>query len=189
MTDPLLPPALAAPAVLCAPPVLPERERVLLLLKRHGWNTTSFQTLLPGFRYFFDGPDACVAYVDTGGAWVAAGAPIAPPDEEAAVAGRFIAAAQAQGRRARFFAVEERFARTAPLHSLLIGEQPVFDPLATGKGVPQAARQTGIEQNLLIHFPRVILAGARVGEPQQIQARAAVAGVANFSRREQALQR
>ena len=50
-----------------------ERERVLALLQRHGWNSTSFQILEPGFRYWFDGDDACVAYVDTGRAWVAAG--------------------------------------------------------------------------------------------------------------------
>jgi len=41
------------------------------VLKRFGWNATSFQVLEPGFQYWFDGEDACVAYVDTGRAWVA----------------------------------------------------------------------------------------------------------------------
>ena len=48
-----------------------ERLRVLALLKRHGWNATSFQILEPGFRYWFDGDalgEACVGYVDTGSA-------------------------------------------------------------------------------------------------------------------------
>ena len=54
-----------------------ERLRVLALLRAFGFNATSFQILEPGYRYFFDG-DACVAYCETGGAWVAAGAPIAP---------------------------------------------------------------------------------------------------------------
>ena len=43
------------------------RERALALLRRHGWNATSFQILEPGFSYWFDGDDACVGYVDTGG--------------------------------------------------------------------------------------------------------------------------
>jgi len=56
------------------------RVRVLRLLKRHGWNATSFQILEPGFRYWFYGDDTCVGYVDTGRAWVAAGSPVAPPE-------------------------------------------------------------------------------------------------------------
>jgi len=47
-------------------------DRVLALLKRYGWNATSFQILEPGFRYWFLGDEACVGYVDTGRAWVAA---------------------------------------------------------------------------------------------------------------------
>ena len=42
------------------------REQVLALVRRFGWNATSFQVLEPGFRYFFLDDDACVAYVDTG---------------------------------------------------------------------------------------------------------------------------
>src|SRR5512143_1689335 len=104
------------------------RERVLELVRRHGWNATAFQTLEAGYRYFFDGDDACVAYVDTGGAWVAAGAPVAAHDALGAVAGRFLDAARAAGRRACFFAAEERLGGAAPLRSVRIGEQPVWDP-------------------------------------------------------------
>ena len=53
-----------------------ERRRVLAMLRRHGWNATSFQVLEPGFQYWFPDDDACVAYVDTGAAWIAAGAPL-----------------------------------------------------------------------------------------------------------------
>ena len=71
-----------------------DRQRALALLRRHGWNATSFQILEPGFLYWFDGPHgdrdsdgdsddgACVAYLDTGRSWVAAGVhvnPAAPP--------------------------------------------------------------------------------------------------------------
>ncbi|KYF82203.1 hypothetical protein BE11_13835 [Sorangium cellulosum] len=106
----------------------PERERVLALLRCHGWNATSFQTLESDFRYWFQGDDACVAYVDTGAAWVAAGAPLATPERLADVAEAFVEAASAKGRRACFFGTEARFCRLVPWATMQIGEQPVWDP-------------------------------------------------------------
>ena len=79
--------------------ILDRRERVLELVRRHGWNATSFQVLEPDFRYFFDDDDACVAYVDTGRAWVAAGAPLADETRVAEVAATFVAAARAANRQ------------------------------------------------------------------------------------------
>jgi len=113
-----------------------ERAAVAALVRRYGWNATSFQVLEPGYRYFFAGGadraaserDACVAYVDTGSAWVAAGAPLARADRVAAVADAFIAEARAAGRRACLFATEERFTAQSQLRSLPIGEQAVWDP-------------------------------------------------------------
>jgi lysylphosphatidylglycerol synthetase-like protein (DUF2156 family) len=105
-----------------------QHARVLELLKRYGWNATSFQVLEPGYSYWFDGDDACVAYVDTGRAWVAAGAPIAPPERLGEVAVRFEAHAAASGRRLCFFATEQRLLDAAPVKALPIGEQPVWDP-------------------------------------------------------------
>jgi phosphatidylglycerol lysyltransferase len=105
-----------------------DRTRALALLREHGWNATSFQILEPGFRYWFDGPDCCVAYIDTGRAWVAAGAPIAPPQLVGVAAQRFVVAAAAQRRRACFFGTEERFASTTPFEAMRVGEQPVWDP-------------------------------------------------------------
>jgi phosphatidylglycerol lysyltransferase len=110
----------------------PARARALALLKQHGWNATSFQMLEPGFRYWFDG-DACVGYVDTGAAWIAAGAPVSADEALAPAATHFVEAARAAGRRAVFFATEERFAHhpaLPALASLRIGEQPVWDPSA-----------------------------------------------------------
>ena len=104
------------------------RERVLALLRKHGWNATSFQAVESGFSYWFDGQGACVSYVDTGGAWVAAGAPIAAPRRLARAAERFAEAAAAQGRRSVFFATEARFSRRTGFRAHLIGEQPVWDP-------------------------------------------------------------
>jgi hypothetical protein len=56
-----------------------ERRPVLAVLRRFGWNSTSFQVVEPGFRSLFVDDDACVAYVDTGQAWVAAGEPLGAP--------------------------------------------------------------------------------------------------------------
>lgn len=104
------------------------RARVLGLLARHGWNSTSFQALEPGFRYWFDGAEACVAYVDTGAAWVTAGPPIAARERFAEVAARFVAAARVERRRVCCFATEARFHETVRWPALRIGDQPTWSP-------------------------------------------------------------
>jgi phosphatidylglycerol lysyltransferase len=107
-----------------------DREQVLQLVRRHGWNATAFQTLESGYSYLFHGDDACVAYVDTGGAWVAAGAPLAAHGSVREAAQQFASAARAARRRCAFFATEDRFVAAAggAWRSLRIGEQPVWDP-------------------------------------------------------------
>jgi phosphatidylglycerol lysyltransferase len=121
-----------------------DRARVLSLVRRFGWNATSFQVLEHGYRYFFPDDDACVAYVDTGRAWVAAGAPLADDARFAAVTAAFIRAARAANRRVCFFATEDRFADRVPLRSLLVGEQPVWEPAdwdAALRGSPSLREQ------------------------------------------------
>ena len=107
-------------------------DAVLLAVHRYGYNVTAFQVLEPGFRYWFAPQgDGVVAYVDTGSAWVAAGAPLCPDEQLAALALQFDAAAAESGRRACFAVTEERFVRAAAahgLHGLQIGEQPIWDP-------------------------------------------------------------
>ena len=105
-----------------------ERRRVLAVLRRHGWNATSFQVLEPGFRYWFADADACVAYVDTGRAWVAAGAPLTAEERFREVAEQFHRHALASRRRVAFFGVERRLVDALPWRSLLVGEQPEWDP-------------------------------------------------------------
>lgn len=107
-----------------------DRDRVVALLERHGWNATSFQILEPGFSYWFDGEDACVGYVDTGRAWVAAGPPIAPAGRLAETSARFVEAAARAGRRACMFATEDRFTDATTWPALRIGEQPMWAPAA-----------------------------------------------------------
>jgi phosphatidylglycerol lysyltransferase len=108
-------------------PAESERAQVLALLRAFGWNATSFQILEPGLRYWF-APGGCVAYVDTGRAWVAAGAPLASEQQMACVADGFVSAARAEGRRSLFFATEQRFVAQTEYAALLIGEQPHWDP-------------------------------------------------------------
>jgi phosphatidylglycerol lysyltransferase len=107
----------------------PQRHRLLQLLRRHGWNATSFQSVEAQFRYWFaaDG-EAAVAYLDTGRAWVVAGAPVAAIERCAAVVEQFAAEASRHRRRVAFFATEPRFLEAAPMRSLHIGEQPSWDP-------------------------------------------------------------
>jgi phosphatidylglycerol lysyltransferase len=117
---------------------------VLALLERHGWNATSFQILELGFSYWFEGDGACVAYVDTGAAWVAAGAPIAEAARLEGVARAFVSAARQARRRACFFATERRFLSGAGFVHVLIGEQPVWDPRqwpATLRSAPSLREQ------------------------------------------------
>jgi phosphatidylglycerol lysyltransferase len=111
-----------------------DRLRVLELLRAFGWNATSFQILEPGLRYWFT-ERGCVAYVDTGRAWVAAGAPLAADAELAPVAEAFVYAARRAGRRAVFFATEQRFVQHSDYAALLIGEQPEWDPQSWAAGL------------------------------------------------------
>ena len=108
-----------------------EKLRLLALLRKHGFNATSFQSIGRSFRYWFDGSDACVAYVDTGSAWVVAGAPIAAAHRLSAVATRFVEVAQERRRRVCFFGTESRFISEG-LRATLIGQQAVYDPRCWG---------------------------------------------------------
>lgn len=107
------------------------RRALLPLLRAHGWNATSFQALGPSMRHFtcrIDEEELAVAYVDTGRAWVAAGAPIGPEGKLLEAARAFVEAASAGHRRASFFGVEQRLIDATGWPSLLLGEQPRWDP-------------------------------------------------------------
>lgn len=112
-----------------------ERARLHALVERHGDEAVSFQSLESGLRCWFDQDEAPhpgdaggVAYLDTGSAWVAVGAPLAPLARRAEVARRFVAAARKQGRRALFFGVEAPAWAEGTMRLLELGEQPEFTP-------------------------------------------------------------
>jgi phosphatidylglycerol lysyltransferase len=115
------------------------------VLRRHGWNATSFQVLEPGFRYWFADDDACVAYVDTGHAWIAAGAPLTEAHRLRDVAEQFHRHAVASGRRSAFFGVEQRVVDVLPWPLLIVGEQPEWD----ARKWPEALRaSSGLREQL-----------------------------------------
>jgi len=114
----------------CEPGLSAVRVRVLRLLKRFGNNATSFQVLEPGYQYFFDRDDACVAYVATWCAWVAAGEPIAPRARQAEVAERFAHAARRAGKFAVCALTEPAFVERGNFAALCLGQQPIWDPTA-----------------------------------------------------------
>jgi phosphatidylglycerol lysyltransferase len=140
------------------------RDRVLSLLRGHAWNATSFQVLEEGFRYAFDDEHgACVAYVETPGAWVVAGAPISSEGECSAATRAFIDRARVAGRRVAFFAVEERFLRATRLPSIRIGEQPTWNPAeweATLRGARSLREQ--------LRRAKAKGVGVRVVTPEQV---------------------
>ncbi|MBK6461612.1 MAG: DUF2156 domain-containing protein [Myxococcales bacterium] len=113
----------------------PDRRAFLALLERYGREATSFVALGAGFRYLWLGDDLCVPYVDTGGAWVAAGSPVGPPELCAAAGRAFSERARGAGREAVLFATEEPSASSAELSSLRVGEQPVWAPADWGATV------------------------------------------------------
>src|SRR5688500_7132829 len=80
-------------------------------------------------RYWFSSsPEGCIAYLDTGRAWVTAGAPIGAVEHLGDLGQQFVEAARRAGRRTVFFGVERRFTGSAPFAAVQIGEQPVWDP-------------------------------------------------------------
>jgi phosphatidylglycerol lysyltransferase len=145
-------------------PTSDDQARALALLKRHGWNSTSFQILEQGFKYWFDGDDACVGYVDTGSAWVAAGPPIAAIERCAEVTARFVAAARAAHRRASCFGTEERFHQLVGWPVLRIGDQPAWEPTAWTAGL--AASASLREQ---LRRARAKGVKVRVAEPSELE--------------------
>lgn len=107
--------------------------RAHTLVMAHGWNTTSYQVLNPGFRYWFDpAGDAVAGVVPTGRVWVVGGAPVCSADRLAAVSKRLEAGARAAGAEVCYVAAQsrlEQIKRHDDSASLLyLGAEPCWDP-------------------------------------------------------------
>jgi len=105
---------------------LPAREIAREFVRRFGRDVVAWQGLESACEHWF-ADDACVAYVDTGSAWVAAGSPWCEAGRTAAIAQAFVAAARERGRRACFFGAEQPGQLTGQ-GAMLLGEQPMFEP-------------------------------------------------------------
>lgn len=103
------------------------RRRAASYMARFGREGMSFLSLKSESSYWF-GAGGCVAYVDTGASWVAAGAPLCAPGDTEAVAAAFVKAAMTTGRRATFFAAEQTFGDEPSLDAICIGQQPTWNP-------------------------------------------------------------
>jgi phosphatidylglycerol lysyltransferase len=127
-------------------PLASSPDRIRELVLRWGWNATAFQALEPGYRYFHARGGA-IAFVDTGEAWVAAGAPLAPTELLGPIADDFVAAARRARRRACFALVERRFLGVSGLRAVQIGAQPIWDPrswdatVAASRGLREQLRR------------------------------------------------
>lgn len=115
------------------PPPQRDDARALKLLEQNGRTATAFQTLAPGMQHWFshgdDHESGMVGYVDIGSAWVVAGEPIAPRERTIPVAEEFVAHAEENGKRVAFFATEGALASSPRFRRVLIGEQPVWNPM------------------------------------------------------------
>lgn len=141
----------------------------LALVRSVADSSASFQGLQPGMQQRFFGPDACVAYVDTGAAWVAAGPPIAPPSRRAEVARAFFAEARRCRRRACMFNVDASLCGAQGVETLLIGQEPLWE-LAHWTDVLQKSR--GLREQL--RRARAKGVRARVAGPDELGPRSAL---------------
>ncbi len=112
---------------------MPEPPDLVASLQKFGADSVSFLALESHMRHWSEAPDAAVAYVDTGRAWIAAGSPLAEPTRRAEVARAFVREAARARRRACFFACEG--AELPGFARLLLGEQPVWAPGAWRAGL------------------------------------------------------
>ena len=107
------------------------RARALVMV--HGWNTTSYQVLNPGFHYWFDREgDAMAGVVPTPRVWVVGGAPVCAGDRLAAVAERLESDARAVGARVCYVAAQDRLEsvkrQDVGVSTLHLGAEPCWDP-------------------------------------------------------------
>ena len=103
------------------------------MVRRRGWNTTSYQILNPGFSFWMDETlDAAIGYVDRHGVRVVGGAPVCADEQLERVMQAFEADAARDGRGVVYFGAEDRIAELAERDparmTFPIGAQPFWRP-------------------------------------------------------------
>jgi phosphatidylglycerol lysyltransferase len=113
-----------------------ERARELVL--RYGWNTTCFQIVNPGLKYWFgDDGESVIGYVRSNGVRVVAGAPVCPQEALDRVTEIFEREAADEGESVCYFGAEGRLEdlfHDSKTHSRVsLGGQPVWRPANWGE--------------------------------------------------------
>lgn len=139
------------------------RARARALVLRHGWNTTSYQILNPGFTHWFsEAGDAVVGFVRRPRVWVVGGAPVCAPERLESVSEEFERAAGAARARVCYVGAQDRLAQRCfpdPSYAgAILGAEPWWDPqgwpaLVAGRASLRAqlnrARNKGVRVSLL----------------------------------------
>ena len=111
--------------------VLDPTEDLLRLQTLHGYNAHSLVSIAPGAaRWSMPGIDGAIIYGEFGRVWLAAGDPLAHPDDTKPLVIGFMAAASKAKRIAAFVPATDRFARdgvTLGLTAIKVGAAPYFD--------------------------------------------------------------
>ena len=104
---------------------------LLRLQSMYGYNAHSLVSIAPGaMTWTMPGIDGCIIYGEFGRVWLAAGDPLAKPEEIRALVKSFMTAANKAKRIAALVPVTERFAREGiqlGLSAIKIGAAPYFD--------------------------------------------------------------
>jgi lysylphosphatidylglycerol synthetase-like protein (DUF2156 family) len=104
---------------------------LLRLQTLYGYNTHSLVSIAPG-ALLWSAPeiDGAIIYGEFGHVWLAAGDPLAPPEDSVSLARQFTAFAKRKGRVAAFVPASAAFVRAATPHgfsAVKIGASPYFD--------------------------------------------------------------
>lgn len=111
--------------------ITPEAERARDLVLRYGWNTTSFQIVNPGIRYWF-ARDAVIGFVSSGKVRVVVGAPVCDLQALPEIAAQFESEAAQSGEKVCYFGAEARlenlYGRSKNHSKILLGAQAFWRP-------------------------------------------------------------
>ncbi len=110
-----------------------DQERARALVLAHGWNTTAYQILNPGFRYWFTpSGDGVVGHVRRRHIWVVGGAPVCAPGLLDEVVAQFEGDAHSAGARVCYVGAQDRLARRClpdpGYAATVLGTEPWWDP-------------------------------------------------------------
>jgi phosphatidylglycerol lysyltransferase len=106
-------------------------EKLLQLQAKYGYNEHSLVSIAPGATaWMTPGLEGAIVYGEFGRVWLAAGDPIAKPEDVPALVQGFLKAAKTKKRIAAFVPSTESFtrqAKTLNLSALKVGAAPYFD--------------------------------------------------------------